>query len=52
MSSIVVAAGNEETLSDTIIAAIIVSIIGLIGGLCAPIIAAIMGYKCKLLKQH
>ena len=40
-------AGNEGTLSDAIIAAIIVSIIGLIGVLGAPIIAAIVRRKRK-----
>ena len=45
-------AGNEGTLSDAIIAAIILSTITLIGALCAPIITVIVGYKCKLLKQQ
>ena len=46
MSSIVVA-GNEGTQSDAILEAIIIPIIGFIGALCAPIIAATVGYKCK-----
>lgn len=40
-------AGNEVTLSEGIIAPIII----VIGGLCVPIVAVIVGCKCKLLKQ-